>query len=112
MKAKLLCLIFQQRNSSGEENNRRDSDRPATTTTGKQPQDLTSEISDTTFSLPSQDEMPPIESMNSPKRVAFADTHLETEEQEIPSFEKLDVRIPVDVWVSCGEPFIPFEGNF
>ena len=25
--------------------------------------------------------------------------------------EKLDVRVPLDVWVSCGEPFIPLDGK-
>ena len=102
--------FLQQKSSSSEENNKTDSDK-LTTTTAKQASDLTSEASDATFSLPYRDEIPPKESVNPQKRVAFADTRVENEVEEIPNFEKMDVRIPVDVWVSCGEPFIPFEGN-
>jgi len=33
--------------------------------------------------------------------------HIEQQQLQI---EKLDVRIPVDVWVSMGEPFAPLGG--
>ena len=32
--------------------------------------------------------------------------------QDIIEIEKLDVRIPMDVWVSMGEPFVPLDGKF
>lgn len=31
------------------------------------------------------------------------------EPQDIPRW---DARWPIDVWVSCGEPFVPLEGRF
>lgn len=42
------------------------------------------------------------------------DIEVEDVEDELETFqmEKLDVRVPVDVWVSMGEPFIPLDGEF
>ena len=31
------------------------------------------------------------------------------EQQDLPRW---DARWPIDVWVSCGEPFVPLEGMF
>ena len=39
----------------------------------------------------------------------------ENSEINIPhdiEIEKLDVRIPIDVWVSMGESFVPLDGKF
>ena len=32
--------------------------------------------------------------------------------KEQQGFPRWDARWPIDVWVSCGEPFVPLEGMF
>lgn len=32
--------------------------------------------------------------------------------KEQQSLARWDARWPIDVWVSCGEPFVPLEGRF
>ena len=84
---------------------------------GIPPSDTSSEISDRTFTIQNRDSPENRAhsslSLTSERHVSFADQPVQLEEEKIefPKLERMDVRVPIDVWVSCGEPFIPFQGK-
>ena len=84
---------------------------------GVPPSDTSSEISDRTFTIQKRDSLENRAhsslSLNSERHVSFAaePVQLEEEKIEFPKLERMDVRVPIDIWVSCGEPFIPFQGK-
>ena len=103
-------LLFQE-NSSPEEGNDKDTKDLVTSTKDQSP-DLGKKESDATFTTASPRQVSSGKSTNSHKRVAFASADVKSEQVSVPRIERMDVRIPIDIWVSCGEPFIPFEGNY
>ena len=102
---------FQEKDSSPEEGNDKDAEDLVTSVKDQSP-DLSKKESDTTVTTVGPQQVSSGKSTNSHKRVAFAGVDVKNEKVSAPRIEKMDVRIPIDVWVSCGEPFVPFEGIY
>ncbi|XP_065070876.1 doublecortin domain-containing protein 1-like [Rhopilema esculentum] len=83
-------------------------------TNQKQTSDSGSVASDGTFTLPSREDTPSGHSLASRRQVSFAEMKAETKlsrQEDCLKKDRMDVRIPIDVWVSCGEPFTPFKDS-